>query len=352
MKRAIFLSILLLIGLVSVSNAESDILKVLTTTPDLKSIIEAIGGTKVSVNSLSTGCQDPHFIEAKPGYMKQANKADLWVCIGMELEIGYESLIIDGSRNQRIRSGSDGYLDTSDGVFRLEVPTGKIDHSLGDVHPLGNPHYWMDPYNGRVMAHNIVERLKQLRPDEAEYFTKNYQSFIKKLDELMFGADLVGQVGGDKLWEMELAGKLDEFLIQTNEQRNMNHESQLVLGGWAGKMQPYRGQKIITYHRSWSYFINRFGLIVSEELEPKPGIPPSPKHLADVIKKIESDHVKILLMEPFYSREAPDFIAKKTGITVVEAANSVGGEKEATDYFAMMNNIVERINKAFSVSAK
>lgn len=333
---------------ISLGNAEENKIKVITTTSDLKAITEAIGRDKVTVTSLATGTQDPHFIEAKPGYMKQAGKADLWIRIGLELEIGYESLIIDGSRNQRIRPGNDGHLDASEGVLKLEVPTGKIDRTMGDIHPLGNPHYWTDPYNGRVMAKNISERLKKLSSDNAEYFTKNYQAFIKKLDEMMFGVDMVSQIGGDKLWEQELTGKLDEFITKINTERKTQNAQPLALGGWSKTMQAYKGNKIIVYHHSWPYFTNRFGLVVAEELESKPGIPPSPKHLIEVIKKIDAEHVKILLMEPFYSREAPDFVAKKTCITVVEAANSVGGEKAATDYISMINNLVEKVDKAFS----
>ena len=323
-------------------------LNVVTTTTDLKSIAESIGGEHLSITSICDGNQDPHFIQAKPFYMVRTRDADLWIRIGMELEIGYEEPIIDGSRNTKIRIGQDGHLDASENILRLEVPTTqKVDRAMGDIHPLGNPHYWLDPYNGRIVAQNIAERLKKLAPEYKETFDNNYQVFIRRLDEAMFGEELVKQMGGDKLWELELAGKLDEFLAKTNELRTANNKPRLKLGGWALKMSPHRGGKIVTYHRSWSYFANRFGLIVAEELEPKPGIPPSPKHLVEVIKKVKSEEVKILLMENFYSLNAPEFVSKKTGIRVVPVANSVGGEDTAGDYISMINNIVEKISVAF-----
>lgn len=339
---------LLVIGLLDVW-ADENKLKVITTTTDLKSITESVGGDLVDVKSICQGGQDPHFIQAKPIYMTWARNTDLWIRIGMELEIGYEEAIIDGSRNTKIRIGNEGHLDASENILRLEVPTTqKVDRAMGDIHPLGNPHYWLDPYNGRVVAQNITERLKKLAPEHKEKFDKNYLTFTKKLDEAMFGAELVKEIGGAKLWELELAGKLDEFLTKTNAELKTQDKPLLALGGWAKKMLPHRGKKIITYHRSWSYFVNRFGLVVAEELEPKPGIPPSPKHLADVIKKIKAEDIKVLVMENFYSRTAPDFVADKTGIVIVEVANSVGGEKTATDYITMIDNIVNKIENSLT----
>ncbi len=319
-------------------------LNVVTTTTDLKSIVEAVGGSHVSVTSLGSGKEDPHFIQAKPSYMMAARKADLWVRVGMELEIGYEELILDGSRNRNIRVGSDGHLDASEGVIRLEVPTQKVDRSMGDVHPLGNPHYWLDPWNGRAMARNVRDRLKKLDPAGAADYDANYVSFEKRVDEAVFGKELVEKMGGEALWQMELAGKLEAGL----KEKGLADK----LGGWMGKLRPHRGAKIVTYHRSWSYLASRFGLEVAEELEAKPGIPPSPKHLAEVIETARAGGVKVLLKEPFYERKGPDFVAAKAGLTVVEAANTVGGQKEASDYIAMLDNVVRRVADALGAAGK
>jgi zinc/manganese transport system substrate-binding protein len=314
-----------------------DKLRVVTTTTDLAAIARAVGGDKVEVTAIATGFEDPHFIAAKPSYMMAARKADLWIRVGLELEIGYEPLILDGSRNPKIRVGTPGHLDASEGVLRLEVPTQIIDRSMGDVHPLGNPHYWLDPLNGRVVAQNIGKRLEQLAPQDAEYFREQTAAFHRALDERMFGRELVTKIGGSKLWALLLKGQLDKTLEEPG---------QPLVGGWLATMRPHRGQEIITYHRSWSYFVNRFGLAVADELEPKPGIPPSPGHVAEVVKRIKSEEIKLLLMEPFYSRKAPDLVAAETGVTVVECANSVGGQPEAADYLTMIDNIVNRVGAA------
>ena len=314
-------------------------LRVVTTTTDLAAITRAVGGDKVEVTAIATGREDPHFIAAKPSYMMAARKADLWIRVGLELEIGYEELILDGSRNGKIRIGTSGHLDASAGVLRLEVPTQRIDRSMGDIHPLGNPHYWLDPLNGRIVAKNIGRRLADLAPEHTDYFTRRTGEFQRQLDERMFGRELVDQVGGNKLWALLLKNRLEGFLTEPGRP---------ALGGWLGDLRPYSGQRIVTYHRSWSYFAHRFGLVVAAELEPKPGIPPSPGHVAEVIKRVRVDHVKVLLMEPFYSRKAPDLVASETGITVVECANTVGGQPEATDYLTMIDNVVARVSAAFS----
>jgi len=316
----------------------ADRLSVVTTTTDLKFIAESVGGDHVKVVSIASGNEDPHFVSAKPSFMMTAREADLWISIGMELEIGWEGLILEGSRNPKIRKDSKGYLDASQGVLRLEVPTEKVTRTMGDVHPLGNPHYWLDPLNVRIVAKTIAGRLAELDPGHAEDFTRNLKAFQRTLDDHMFGKELVDAVGGDKLWLRELKGGLQGFLDEQHVTAK--------LGGWAGRMLPFRGEKILTYHRSWIYFTNRFGLVVADEMEPKPGIPPSPGHVLDLIQKVKADHVRVLLMEPFYERKAPDLIAEKTGLKVLVCANSVGGDEAAKDYFAMIGNVVDKLAAA------
>jgi ABC-type Zn uptake system ZnuABC Zn-binding protein ZnuA len=324
--------------------AASDTLTVVTTTTDLKSLVEAVGGDHVKVTSIACGYEDPHFVQAKPSYMMTAREADLWIAIGMELEIGWEGLILEGSRNPKIRKDSRGYLDASQGVLRLEVPTEKVTRTMGDVHPLGNPHYWLDPLNARIVAKTIAGRLADLDPGHAEVFTRNLKAFQRKIDERMFGKELVDEVGGDKLWLLELKGGLQEFLDERHLAAKM--------GGWAGTMLPFRGEKILTYHKSWTYFVNRFGLVVADQLEPKPGIPPSPGHVLAVIEQVKSGHIRTLLMEPFYERKAPDLIAEKTGLKVVVCANSVGGDEAAKDYFSMIGNVVDKLAAALKPASE
>lgn len=317
-------------------------LRVVTTTTDLKSITEAVGGRKVTVSSIATGYENPHYVQAKPSFMMLARKADLWIRVGMELEIGYEELIIDGSRNAKIRIGTRGHLDASERVLRLEVPKVKVTREMGDIHPQGNPHYWLDPLNARIVAGAIAGRLSELSPLNGETFKKNLLAFQRKLDQQMFGARLVEKIGGAKLWAMALKGTLGDYLSHSKLADQ--------LGGWSAKMRPLRGEKITSHHRSWSYFANRFGLTVAAELEPKPGIPPSGAHLANVIKRMQAEDIRVILLEPAYSRRAADLVAKKTGATVVVCAISVGGQKEATDYLALIDRIVYRVSAALEVS--
>ena len=300
--RNLFIVLALIFGLTSFSYAEEKI-QILTTTSDLKSIAEFIGGNEVKVDSLAKGCQDPHFVEAKPSFMMKAKNADLFIRVGLELEIGYEELIIDGSRNPKIRIGQPGHLDASEGVFLLEVPTTtKIDRSLGDVHPMGNPHYWLDPLNAKIIAYNIANRLCEISPQNEAYFKQNLAGFNKKIDAKMIE--------------------------------------------WQGKLKPFKGQKIAIYHRSWPYFANRFGLVVACELEPKPGIPPSPGHLKEVIDAIKQENIKVILMEVFYDEKPAKFVSEQTGVKVVIVPNSVGGTKDVRDYFDLMDTIVDKLTEA------
>jgi len=298
--------IIFLIALLAMSSFAygKDAINILATTADLKSVTEAIGGDKVRVDSLAKGLQDPHFVDAKPSFMMKAKNADLFIRIGLELEIGYEELIIDGSRNQKIRIGNPGHLDASEGVYLLEVPTTtKVDRSMGDVHPMGNPHYWLDPENVKIVARNIANRLSELSPENAGYFQESLKAFDKKM--------------GEKMIE------------------------------WNKKMAPFKGKKIAIYHRSWPYFVDRFGLVIACELESKPGIPPSPGHLKEVIDIMKRDNVKIILMEVFYDEKPAQFVADQTGAKVVVVPNSVGGTKEAKDYFSLIDTIVNKITEGF-----
>ncbi|NQT20239.1 MAG: metal ABC transporter substrate-binding protein [Planctomycetes bacterium] len=319
-------------------DAWAEKLNIVTTTSDLASIARAVAGDKATVRSICDGKRDPHFLQAKPSYIVMARDADLWIRVGMDLEIGWEQPVLDGARNGGIREGSPGHLDASQKILRLEVPARKVTRAMGGVHPMGNPHYWLDPLNARIIAGTIADRLAELSPAGARAFRKNCRAFERALDERMFGRELVAKVGGSKLWALELKGELLEFLGK----KKLGD----ALGGWLGALHPLRGSEVVTYHRSWVYFMRRFGLSVPVELEPKPGIPPSPSHLAEVIENVKTRKIKTILVEPFYSRKAADLVAAKAGGTVVVCANSVGGQKEATDYFSLIDLIVKRVSAA------
>lgn len=300
MKR-LLTTTLLVLGALAPFSAQAKTLRVITTTQDPGAITKAIGGDRVSVTTLCKGYQDPHFLDAKPSFMLDMNKADLLEVIGLGLEIGYIPSLITGARNEKINPGQPGYLDLSAGISPLEViPV--ADRSQGDIHPDGNPHYWTDPENGRIMAREIEARLVQLDPDGKALYEKNLADFEKQLD----------------------AKEAD----------------------WAKRLAPLKGANIVTYHKSWSYFAKRYGLDVAGFVEPKPGIPPTPAHTLEVIKLIQDKNVKVILMESFYDRHVPDLIASHTTAKVASVPNSVGGEDGVNDYFALFEKIIGGIEKA------
>jgi len=282
-------------------------LKVVGTTEDLGSLAREIGGDKVTVDSLGKGYQDPHFVEAKPSFILKLVNADLLIAVGRELEIGWLPPLITQSRNSKIQPGAPGYLDASLTVRILEIPQGQITRAMGDVHPLGNPHYWLDPNNGRLIAQAIRDKLSELRPNDRDYFAQRYVDFDKRLAD------------AEKRWDAALA--------------------------------PYKGAKIVTYHRSWPNFAERFGLDVVGYVEPKPGIPPSPSHTLDLIAEMKRLNVKVILVEPYFDLKTPNAIARDTGAKVLVMTPSVGGVPEATDYLKLFDydvNLLATTLKAIS----
>jgi zinc/manganese transport system substrate-binding protein len=268
-------------------------LTVVATTEDLASIAHEIGGDHISVESIAKGYQDPHFVEAKPSFILKLQRADLLIAVGRELEIGWLPPLIQQSRNGKIQPGAPGYLDASIGATILEIPTGQITRAMGDVHPLGNPHYWLDPENGKRIGKEIADKLSELRPNDRAFFQQQLASFTSRLD--------------------------------TAEK------------GWLAAMAPYRGTKIVTYHRSFPNFAERFGLDIVGYVEPRPGIPPTPQHTLDLINEMKRQNVKLVLVEPYFDLKTPNAIGRDTGAQVLVMPPSVGGTKDVGDYFKLFD---------------
>lgn len=313
-------------------------LNVVTTTEDLASIVKAIGKNNVSVSAIVTGARDPHRIEARPSFMQRVRNANLFIAIGLDLEIGWERAVIDGSGNSRVRPGSRGHLYASTNVPVLEKPTAAITRAMGDVHPHGNPHIWVNPYNVRIMARNIANRMSELDKPKESVYKKNAEDFITELDAKMFGTVLVARFGGDKLWDWHRSRTLQQQLNNANASQQ--------LSGWSARMLPHRGKPIITYHRSWSYFADCFELKVVGELEPKPGIDPTPGHLNNIVKIANEEKVKAILIEPFYSKRYADHVSSQSGATTVIVPLSVSQDSSAKDYFSLIDTIVNRVSNA------
>jgi zinc/manganese transport system substrate-binding protein len=294
MKRLSVISALLGAALFfTVEGAEGAGLNVVTTTSDLASIVSEVGGDKIAVESLARGYQDPHFVEAKPSFVLKLNKADLLVVVGRDLEIGWLPALINQARNAKIQPGADGYFDASLTAKILDLPTGQITRAMGDVHPLGNPHYWLDPENGRRIAKAVQAKLSQKDPANAPYYAQRAADFDRRLGEA--------------------------------QQR------------WKSMMAPYKGIKVVTYHRSWANFADAFGIDVIGYVEPKPGIPPTPQHTLDVIQAMRAQGIKLIIVEPYFDSKTPNSIASQTGGQVLVLPPSVGGVPAASDYLKLFD---------------
>lgn len=293
--------IVILASLLFATGAFAAPLKVVTTIADLASLTKEVGGDRVDVQSIARGYQDPHFVEPKPSFLLLLRNADLLEVVGLELEIGWLPPLLDQSRNNNIRPGSKGYLDLSNGVEILDRPTGAVNRSMGDVHPLGNPHYWLDPANAVRIAIQIEKKLEELRPADAAYFQ----------------------------------GRLNDFKLRINEANKR----------WTAQLAPYRGAKIVTYHNSWPNFMRRYGLNVVDYVEPKPGVPPSPSHTFELQNLMKAQKVKAIVMEPYFDSKTPQSIADRTGAKLVILYPSVGGAKAGTDdYFKLFDyNIAQLV---------
>jgi ABC-type Zn uptake system ZnuABC Zn-binding protein ZnuA len=273
--------------LITASASAQSKLNVVTSTEDLASIAREVGGDRIAVESIARGYQDPHFVEAKPSFILKLQKTDLLIVVGRELEIGWLPPLIQQSRNSKIQPGANGYLDASLTASILEIPTGQLTRAMGDVHPQGNPHYWLDPENGKRVAKSIGEKLGQLRPNDQAYFDQRLGDFSSRLE------------AAQKRWLEQLA--------------------------------PYKGTKIVTYHRSFPNFAERFGLVIVGYVEPRPGIPPTPQHTLDLMNEMKRQNIKLILVEPYFDSKTPNAIARDTGAQVLTMPPSVGGVKEVTD---------------------
>ena len=294
----------LLLGAVfSPTRVEAKKLNVVTSTTDMAALTQEVGGDKVNVESIAKGYQDPHFVEAKPSFLLKLRQADLLVTVGLQLEIGWLPPLVNQSGNPRIQVGAQGYLDASQFAEILDIPTGPVTRAMGDVHPLGNPHYWLDPDNGRRIAKGISAKLSEVDPGDSAYFQERFQDFDKRL------------TAAEQKWDAE--------------------------------MKPFHGRKLVTYHNSFPNFAKHFHLNVIGYVEPRPGIPPTPSHTIELIGLMKRENCKLVLVEPYFDLKTPNSIGAATGAKVVVYLPSVGGEKGVTDYFKLFDYDIALLTKAF-----
>ena len=276
-------------------------LKVVTSSTDLYDIATAVGGDRIRATHIEQGYQDPHFVEAKPSFILQLQKADVFAFVGMDLEVGWMGPLIDGARNAKIRPGGSGYVDVSKAITALDVPRGSIDRSQGDVHPYGNPHYWLDPDNGRKIARLFKQKFTELDKANAAVYERNEQAFRDRLS---------------------VAEKT-----------------------WGPLVAQIKGKPVVAWHTSWRYFAEYNGMNIVAFMEPKPGVPPSASHLASVIAKVKATGAKAIVMEPFYDKKVGEMVAKQTGAKLLVLPTSVEGVKEAKDYIQLITyNLTQLAN--------
>jgi zinc/manganese transport system substrate-binding protein len=274
-------------------------LKVVTSTTDLYDIARAVGGDKVKAVHIGEGYQDPHFIEAKPSFILQLRDADVFAFVGLDLEIGWMPLLLEGARNQKIMLGGPGYVDVSKAIPVLDVPSGNVDRSMGDVHPLGNPHYWLDPENARRIARLFKNRFSELDHKNEDAYERNEKAFEARVSDA---------------------------------ERT-----------WASDLSAIKGKPVVAWHTSWRYFAEYNGMNIVAFMEPKPGVPPSPSHLVEVINAMKRTGAKVIVMEPFYDRKIADLVARQTNAKVLILPPSVGGVPGVTDYVQLMKYDMDQL---------
>ena len=276
-------------------------LKVAASLSDLASVAEFVGGKHVSVMSLCKGYQDPHFVPAKPSLMKAIQDADVFISVGLELDGGWLPMVLPGSRNPKIQPGAKGFVDASEEVEILDKPTGTLSRAEGDVHPLGNPHYYLDPKNLMVVADHLAKVFTELDPTNTADYAANAKAFDEKMTK--------------------------------------------ALKKWTADMKPYAGSSLVTYHKNFTYFLHRFELKLFGTVEPKPGIPPSPRYLSETAEAMKKAGVKVVLYQPFYDTDTSKQLAEKAGGVALEVPSEVGGVPEAKDVFSKFDFIIQTLIK-------
>ncbi|MBI4929472.1 MAG: zinc ABC transporter substrate-binding protein [Bacteroidetes bacterium] len=290
MKSKIILTIITVIVSAKISLAGT--IHVVTTTQDTKSIAELIGGNKIDVFAIATGYQNPHFVDPKPSYIIKLSNADLYVTLGLDLEAGWSPSLLTSSKNKKIQKGSDGYVDASVGVSLQQVPS-SINRAEGDIHIYGNPHYWLDPLNGKTIARNICNGLEKISSENKDFFEANLKIFYAQVD--------------------------------------------MKMKTWNAAMTSFKGAKVIAYHNEWCYFESRFGFKIVDFMEPKPGIPPTPSQLVKIIKEVQENNIKVIITSPYFTASSSDVVSKQTGAKTLVLATSVGAFESIKNYYDLFD---------------
>jgi zinc/manganese transport system substrate-binding protein len=315
------------------------------TLPTLKALVEEVGGNRVDVIVLAKGDQDPHSVTPTPILMRKTRKADLFIENGFSLELWADE-VVNGSGNSKIFRGTPGRITAGAGISALEIPS-VLTRELGDIHPQGNPHVWLDPLLAKVEAGNICEALKRVDPSGADYYAANLEDFGKRIDIALFGPDLVKLIGIQKLTRLTWSGELQPFL----ESNKIDGKPlSTIEGGWLKKSEALHGIKVIEFHKVWVYFARVFGMKLMGTVEERPGIPPGPQHVRQVTELVQSQKIPLIMVDNFYDPSLPNSIARQTGSTVVLLPNQVEGETGIKTYFDLIDHLIRQLTDGLKKS--
>lgn len=319
---------------------------VVCTLPTLKALTEEVGGTRVEAVSLARGDQDPHFVTPTPVLMRRTRDAVLFIENGFSLE-PWANEVANGSGNSRIAAGSPGRVVATAGIAALDIPS-VLSRQLGDIHPQGNPHVWLDPLLAKREAENIAEALKRVDPAGAAYYDQRKTDFARRIDNAMFGEELVKLVGIQKLTRLVHSGELQTFLAST---KLGGQPLSTRAGGWLRQAQPLNGVKVFEFHKVWAYFARAFGMKIAGTIEERPGIPPGPQHVRHITDQIRSEKIPLILVDNFYDPALPNNIARETGANVVILPNQVEGEAEIKTYVALIDYLIKSLTSTLAKGA-
>jgi zinc/manganese transport system substrate-binding protein len=334
--RTVILSLVLALVVSTPAVAAPKKVSVVTTLNVLAGIARDIGGNRVTATALAKPNQDPHTLVAKPTFKVLAKNANLFVEIGLGLDI-WGSAVTDASGNPNIGPGQKGRVVASEGIVTRELPS-TLSKAWGDIHPYGNPHVWLDPANAKQIAANIAAGLTRVDPAGKATYDANLKAFSTKIDNALYGKALLDEYGSSKLERLSRRNELIDYL-----KKKKTYDK---LGGWLKKAEPFRGLKILTYHKTWIYFTDRFGITIAGEIEEKPGIPPSQNYLATLIKKVNEEKIKVIFIDTIYPTKDGEFVASKTGAKIVASPIDLGGADGTGDYFSLMNTLLSRVAAA------
>lgn len=320
--------------------------KVVTSLTTYAAIAREIVGERGTVNSIARGDENPHYVQPKPSFLPLLADADLFVTTGLDLELWVPALL-DKAGNPRVTEGGPGYVAAYTGIPLLDVPA-SYSRTQGDIHVYGNPHIWTEPLNGVQIARNILTGLKRVSPENAEYFTTREKDFEERIYRALYGEELVTILGGQTLADLDRQGKLFDFL---NQRRYRGSPLFDRLGGWLKQGFVYRSKEMACYHKEWDYFSREFGIPCVDYIEPKPGIPPTPKHVREIIELMRQRQVRVLLSPGYFDHNQIRQVAERTSAKAVIVPSQAGGAPDVNTFFELIDNLVGSLARAFTETA-